>query len=66
MITELWQIVGNAAFDDNFYEAINNASNNDLPGECQSGNSMGGETSNLQALCLPSLSLSTNQDYDCD
>lgn len=66
MITELWQILGNAAFDDIFYEAMHDASNTDLPGECQSGNSMGGETSNFQALCLPSLSLSMKQDYDCD
>jgi hypothetical protein len=62
MEIELWQIVGNAAFDDEFYQAMAEASQTDLPAEWRNGNSMGGETSNVQALCLPSLCMTTDQD----
>ena len=55
MILEMWQIMGNAAFDDEFYAAMAEASRTDLSAEWQDGKLGGGEVSNFQALCLPAL-----------
>lgn len=63
MIPEMWQILGNQCFDDNFYAAMAEASSTDLPGECQDGKLGGGGVSNFQALCLPSLSLGSDVQW---
>jgi hypothetical protein len=63
MIPEMWQVIGNAAFNDEFYAAMADASSTDLPAEWQDGKLGGGEASNFQALCLPSLSFGGGSEW---